>query len=45
MLEDEVDDESDVEALVVSRDDYAVLVLVFHSLFLFLFLSDSDSLN
>ena len=27
MLEDEVDDEGDIEALVVGRNDYAILVL------------------
>ena len=27
MLENEVDDESDIEALVVGRNDYAILVL------------------
>ena len=38
MLEDEVYEESNVEAFVVGRDNYTVLVLVdFHSLFLSFF--------
>lgn len=40
MLEDEVYEESNVEAFVVGRDNYTVFVLVdFHSLFLSFFLS------
>lgn len=40
MLEDEVYKESNVEAFVVGRNNYTVLVLVdFHSLFLSFFLS------